>query len=242
MGSDKKRRAGEADQEAADLAALADGSLLPGRRREVEERVAASPRLQLLLLEQRAALEATRALHEPAPQRLRDAIARPPRARRSARRVAASIGVAAAALAAGAGLVALPGSETAAPTLTQVANLAARVPTSTSSAHDAWGVEYPDLTREYRWRQAGSRMDRLRSRTARTVFYRKDGHRIAYTIVSTGVVRVPQGTRSWRRRGRPLYAFEVGERTVVAWERDGHMCVVSASGVRSRALVRMITS
>jgi hypothetical protein len=255
MGSDETRRARESEQEAADLAALADGSLPPERRREVEERVAASPRLQLLLLEQRAALEAIRARDERAPQRLRETIERLSpagdrrlygvRARSRRRyRVAIPLAVAAAALAVAALLVVLPASEPAAPTLTQVAALAARPPTSAQPADGhatAWGLEYPNLSREYRWREAGSRSDRLRARTARTAFYRKDGHRIAYTIVSTGSVRVPHGTRSWQLKGRPWYVFEDDGRTVVAWERKGHMCVVSASGVGGRTLVRMIT-
>ena len=82
----------------------------------------------------------------------------------------------------------------------------------------------------------------MRDRTARTVFYVKDGRRIAYTIVSTGTVRVPKGTHSWLREGKPWYAFALGGRNVVAWERKGHMCVVSASGLSGRALVRLITS
>jgi hypothetical protein len=246
MGSDEKRQARERAREAADLAALADGSLPPERRKEVEARVAASSRLQLLLLEQRAALAVIRARDERAPQRLRGAVeGLPGRARRrTAYRIAVPLGAATAALIAGAVLVALPGSEREPPTLPQVAALAVRSPTSASPSEgaEAWGLEYPDLSREYRWREAGSRTDRLRGRTAQTVFYRKDGHRIAYTIVSTGSVRVPHGTRSWRRKGRPWYAFEHGGRTVVAWERAGHMCVVSANGLHSRVLVRMITS
>jgi hypothetical protein len=242
MGSDEKRRA----QEAADLAALADGSLPPDRRREVEERVAASPRLQLLLLEQRAALDAIRARDERAPQSLRDAVERLPHTRRRSRfRIAVPLGAAAAAFAAAAVLVALPASEERPPTLTQVAELATRAPTADGSVggrREAWGLEYPDLAREYRWREAGSRTDRLPGRTAQTVFYTKRGHRIAYTIVSAGSVRIPNDTRSWRRWGRTWYAFADGGRAVVAWERRGHMCVVSASGLRSSTLVQMITT
>jgi hypothetical protein len=243
MGSDDERRARERSQEEADLAALADGSLPPERRREVEARVAASPRLRLLLLEQRAALRAIRERQERAPKALRDALERIPRARRRpAYRIAVPIG-AAAALTAAVVLVALPGSESSPrrPNLTQVAAIAARSPTAGGRTR-AWGLDYPDLTREYRWRRAGSRTDRLPGRTARTVYYSKDGHRIAYTIVSTGLVRVPAGTRSWRRHGRPFYVFSLEGRTVVAWERKGHMCVVSASGLGSRSLIRMITS
>jgi anti-sigma factor RsiW len=44
----------------AELAALADGSLPPERRAELEAKVAASPELTELLAEQRRAIELTR--------------------------------------------------------------------------------------------------------------------------------------------------------------------------------------
>jgi hypothetical protein len=246
MGEEGKPSKRESDREAADLAALADGSLPADRRREVEARVAASPRLQLLLIEQRAALDAIRARDERAPQRLRDAVEGVPRTRRRpGLRLGAALGAAAAAAAAALVLIALPGSETAPPTLTQVAALGTRAPTVAHASGprlEAWGLGYPDLRREYHWRQDGSRTDRLGGRTARTVFYAKDGRRIAYTILSIGSVKIPEGAHSWRRKGRPWYAFEEEGRTVLAWEREGHMCVVSAGGLRSRSLVRMITS
>jgi hypothetical protein len=243
MGSDDDRRARERSQEEADLAALADGTLPPDRRREVEERVAASPRLQLLLLEQRAALNAVRARRERAPQSLREAVGTRPHKRRARLRIALSAGVAVAALSAAVVLIALPGSETSPPrpSLAQVAAIAGRSPTAAGRTR-AWGLHYPDLTREYRWRLAGSRIDRLRGRTARTVYYTKDGHRIAYTIVSAGPVQIPAGTHTTRRDSRSFYAFGADGRTVVAWKRRGHMCVVSASGLGRRSLIRMITS
>jgi hypothetical protein len=231
------------DPEPAELAALADGSLPPHRRAALEREVGASPRLQALLREQREALAAVRARDERAPQRLRASIeptlARP-RARR--RRVVAGAAVAAAAIAAIV-LLALPGSEPATPTLAQAAALAAREPAPTGTFHveKAWGLEFPDLEHAGGWKDAGSRIDRVGSRDARTVYYVKDGRRVAYTILSVGSVRVPHGTRSWRRKGRPWYAFDQEGRTVVAWERHGHMCVVSASGLRSRPLVELIT-
>jgi hypothetical protein len=60
------------EQQQADLAALADGSLPPHRRAEIEAAVAASPTLRAALDRQRAALHAIRAAEEvPAPERLR---------------------------------------------------------------------------------------------------------------------------------------------------------------------------
>src|SRR3989442_1731860 len=59
------------EQELRELAALADGSLRPERRPAVEARVAASPRLQAMLAEQRQAVSAIRARDETAPPSLR---------------------------------------------------------------------------------------------------------------------------------------------------------------------------
>jgi hypothetical protein len=239
------------DRELRDLAALADGSLPPARRAEVEARVAASPRLQALLREQREALEAVRARDEHAPPRLHDVVGRLSRPRRPVPvRVALGAGLAVAAVAIAIALLALPGSEEAAPTLIQAAAIASRSATSAQPSGggrgdtlglDAWGIEYPNLDRGVGWRASGSRTDTIRGREARTVFYSKDGHRIAYTILAPGSVRVPKGADSWDRKGKPWYAFDEHGRTVVAWERHGHMCVVSVNGVGRRALVDLIT-
>jgi hypothetical protein len=233
------------DRELAELAALADGSLPAERRAALERRVAASPRLQALLREQRKALAAVRSLDDRAPARVRESIATTvaaPAAPDRRRRVAAG----AVAIAAGVAtvvLLALPGSEPAAPTLSQAAALADRQPSSRglSSGETAWGLAFPELERFGGWNDAGSRMDRVGNRAARTVYYVNGARRIAYTILSTGSVSVAEGTRSWERHGKPWYAFQQRGRTVVAWERKGHMCVVSASGLNGRGLVRLIT-
>jgi hypothetical protein len=244
MPADETRK----ERELAELAALADGSLPPERRAELEQRVAASPRLQALLRDQRDALDAVRSLDDRAPDHVRESIAtrtlerpaRPPRRRRAA--------VAAVALAVAAGvatlvLIALPGSEPAAPTLAQAAALADRQPAlrALPSGETAWGLAFPHLERRGGWKDAGARLDRVGSRAARTVYYVSNGRRIAYTILSTGSLSVPSGTRSWRRKGKPWYAFDQAGRKVVAWERKGHMCVVSASGLSGRRLVDLIT-
>lgn len=233
------------NRELAELAALADGSLPAERRAEVERRVAASPRLKALLREQRAALAAVRSLDDRAPGHVRESIATT-RAHPAARGPRGAVAVGAVAVAAGVVatlvLLALPGSEPAAPTLSQAAALADRQPASRglASSEDAWGLEFPELER-IGWTDAGSRMDHVGSRAARTVYYVNNGRRIAYTILSTGSVSVPTGTRSWRRKGKPWYAFDRAGRAVVAWERQGHMCVVSASGLKGRRLVALIT-
>jgi hypothetical protein len=244
MPAEENKSSSGSDPEPAELAALADGSLAQPRRAELERQVAGSPRLQALLREQREALDAVRARDERAPARLRRSIAalERPRARRRMRRRVA-LGAAAAAAVVAALLLALPASEPGEPTLAEAAGLGNRPATAEVPGHvQAWGIEYPDLAAEYGWRMTGARADELGDRTAQTVFYKKDGHRIAYTILSTGAVRTSGATRSWRREGKLWYAFEQDGRTVVAWERKGHMCVVSADGLSGRRLVELITS
>jgi hypothetical protein len=242
MPADEK----SSDPDLAELAALADGSLPPERRAAVEQRVAASPRLQALLHEQRQALATVHALDESAPARLRNSISstreRQQARRRRVRMRVALAGTAAAGLAALALLV-LPGSDQDTPTLAEAATLAERTPTAPAeSGVEAWGIEYPDLAASNGWRMTGARKDRLGDRTARTVYYSKDGRRIAYTIFSSGSVRTAGATRSWERKGKPWYAFEQDGRTVIAWDRKGHMCVVSVDGLSDRKLVELITS
>jgi hypothetical protein len=241
MPADETRR----DPELAELAALADGSLPAERRAALERRVAASPRLQALLREQREALATVRSLDDRAPAHLRESIAATtarPTARRRSIRVAAGAVAVAAGVATLVVLV-LPGSEPAAPTLAQAAALADRQPAlrPLASSQKAWGLAFPNLERVGGWSDAGSRIDSVGNRTARTVYYVNDGRRIAYTILSAGLVTVPEKTRSWRRRGKSWYAFPQGGRAVVAWERQGHMCVVSARGLSDRRLVDLIT-
>ena len=60
------------DQEMAELAALADGTLPPERRGPLEARIADSPEVRELLDRQRRALAATRDMaSEPAPDSVR---------------------------------------------------------------------------------------------------------------------------------------------------------------------------
>ena len=107
-----------------DLVRLADGTLTGDRVRELEARVAESPELRSMLDEQRGALEAIRALNEPAPHALRtrieDARRRPAPAVRARRFGLAGAFVAAAAAVAIAVVAILP-SGAGGPSLSQAA-------------------------------------------------------------------------------------------------------------------------
>jgi len=242
--------------ELAELAALADGSLPPQRREELEARVAASPRLQALLAEQRAALRAVLGRDERAPARLHEAVAaragaerRPARPARRRRLAALGAGLAAAAVAVLL-LVALPGSEEPAPPgLAEAAAFAARPPTSGAPVSRGGervlagvaveGVRYPDWAREYGWRARGSRVDRLGSHRAVTVFYEKRARRVGYTIVSRPPLALPRSSRAVSLKGHIRRLFSARGHAVVTWQRRGHTCVLSGAGIRARTLVRL---
>lgn len=208
--------------------------------------MAASPRLQALLREQEEVLAAVRGRDELAPARLRDAVAAGP-ARSHRRRAFALAG--AAAVAATTTLLVIVGSEPAPPTLAATTAFGARAamssrPVSRPGARTlpgvaVDGVRYPDWRHEYGWRARGSRVDRLGSRRATTVFYEKRGQRVAYTIVSGGPMSIPASSRPARWEGRLRHVFRANGRIAVTWERRGHTCLVSAGGVRGRTLVKL---
>src|SRR2546423_3473066 len=119
------------ERELADLAALADGSLAPERRSEVEARVAADPELRALADEQRRAVKLTRsaAAETRAPLALRERVEADrqrlaPRARRRRRGLMGGL-AAALAVAVLAVVLALPGGAPGRPTLVQAASLTA---------------------------------------------------------------------------------------------------------------------
>ena len=71
------------------------------------------------------------------------------------------------------------------------------------------------------------RTDRIGGRDAVTVFYEKNGRRIAYTIVSGDPLDVPSDAAPATRQGIELHALQLGGREVVTWERLGRTCIVS---------------
>jgi hypothetical protein len=230
------------DRELADLAALADGSLAPERRGDVEALVAASPRLQELLAEQLAAVEVLRARAERAPPGLRawvNARRREGGARARFPRLGLAAGLAAAAATAALALVVvLSGGGASGPSVAQAANLASKSPTAPAPRPytqqpvllrlEVGHVPYPNWDRDFGWKAVGRRTDRLKGRRMTTVFYERRGRRLAYTIVAGSALSKPDGERSVRR-GVELRSLTAGGRTVVTWRRKGHTCVLSGA-------------
>jgi hypothetical protein len=234
-----------------DLASLADGSLEGYPRAELEARLAGSPTLRAAFERQRTGASALRGLDLQAPASLRARLLSeaPAPSRGTARRRLALGGALAGAAAAailGAVLVLSSGSE--APTVVEAARLSERPPTGAIAvdpsnpkllAANVEGVPFPNWSKKFAWRQAGIRSDRLGDRDARTVLYEHAGKRIAYTIVSGDGIAAPTDATTVRRNGVNLHSLGDRGRRVVTWWRNGRTCVLSASDVSDRELLKL---
>jgi hypothetical protein len=232
------------------LASLADGSLHGHERAELEARLASSPRLRAALARQRTGASLLRSVDLAAPAELRARVEMARASARPKRRRRWVIGAPIAAAAAAAALIAvllLP-SGSANPTVPEVASLYQGPPTAAVAvdqsndkllAAEVEGVPFPNWRGEFGWRSAGTRADRLDGRIAKTVFYRHDDKRLAYTIVSGDGIRAPAGSHLTRLNGVNLHSFESGGRRVVTWWRDGRTCVLSTADVGEHQLLTL---
>ncbi|HEV3388559.1 MAG TPA: hypothetical protein VG057_06070 [Solirubrobacteraceae bacterium] len=240
--------------ELAELSALADGTLDPARRADVEGRISASPELTALYERERRVVDA---LHharatERAPERLRARIeaSRPSRATVARRRFTyAGAAVAAFAAIALALVLALPSGTPGAPSVSEAAALAARGPAYAAPTPDPsmpgarlnqniGDVYFPDWTSNFGWRAVGARTDELGGRTAVTVYYRSEGATIAYTIVHSPPLAEPS-TKATNSDGTELRTLRLNGRVVVTWRRGGDTCVLSGSGIKADELQKL---
>jgi anti-sigma factor RsiW len=236
-----------------ELAALADGSLRPERRPEVEAMIARSPELAVRLEEQRRAVGLVRgaagAIEAPAGLRARVERGRPAGAATRRRVWAAGLAAAAVAVAALALVLTLPGNVPGAPSIAEAAVLTTRAPSGpppppqagapTLLARAVDGVPYPNWTKKFGWHAVGTRVDTLDGRRATTVFYAKNGHRIGYTIFRGSPLDVPADAARVRREGTDLRLLTVDGRPVVTWLRRGHTCILSGAGVGRPVLEKL---
>jgi anti-sigma factor RsiW len=224
------------EQEMADLAALADGTLPVERRAAVEAWVSASPELKELLDRQRRSVTATHALaEEPAPESLREAVESRQRGPDTRRRWSPRLALAGAVAVAAVVVAALLSGGPAAPTVAEAARLAEQPPSGpaprpvgaegTQLALDVDGVVFPNLLASYGWQAVGVRHDEIDGRDATTVYYEKDGTRIAYVIVAGSGLPRPDAPAT-TRNGVLLQTLEVNGQLAVTWRRLGRTCIL----------------
>lgn len=236
-----------ADDEAT-LVAYVDGNLEPDERGRVEERAASDPSFAAALTLQQQGRDAifTAAESTGAPLALRTRIeAAAAQGRRhgdrrpSARTRLGGIrwpgaGLVAGAVAAVIAAVMLIGGG---PGIDDVAAAAVREPTAQVATvppdsklleERVADVAFPNYIAKFGWKAVGTRTDEIGGRKTRTVFYEKDGKRIAYTIVDGAALSAPGDAATATREGTELLTWQYEGREIVTWERGGHTCVLSA--------------
>jgi anti-sigma factor RsiW len=232
----------------AELSALADGTLDPGRVPAVQELIADSPELSRRYereLRAVAALHAVRPERAPAQLRIRLSARRVDRRPRRRRLLYAGALGSAVAAAVAALVLLLPGGAPGSPSVSQAAALALRgavmaAPATHPGANrnqDVQEIYFPDWSRAG-WRAVGQRVDRFENRTAVTVYYEWKGKRVAYTILAAPALRRPT-TRMRRLDGLGFQSLASGGRLIVTWRRAGHTCILSGSGVSTAELARL---
>jgi anti-sigma factor RsiW len=240
------------ERDLAELSALADGTLDPSRRAEVEARIAASPELSAAYERERRLLvalaHARSADRAPASLRARVEAARPSRRTAARRRLVYGAGFAGALAAIALALVLLlPSGTPGAPSVSEAAALAVRGADRAAPAPDPSNptarlnqsvgeVYFPNwASSRLQWRAVGERVDRLKGRTAVTVYYGWGRNRIAYTIIGTPTLTGLTAPETWRD-GTAMRTLTVNGRLIVTWRRDGDTCVLSATGIRASEL------
>jgi anti-sigma factor RsiW len=238
-------------EELADLTALADGSIDASRRPAVEARIAAAPATRELFERERDVVkilhQARADTHAPASLRERvDGDRRAATRTRSRRRLGFAGGLAALAAVAIVAVVLSGSTSPQPPSVAHVATLALRGPSApapgpapgdpvTRLAAQVGDIYFPNYAVLNSYTAVGQRRDLVSDRTAVTVFYARDGKRVAYTIVGGPALSEPAG-QAWAGGYKFL---TVGPRTVITWRRDGHTCVMSATGVSRAVLLQM---
>ncbi|MBV9309792.1 MAG: hypothetical protein JOZ73_03115 [Solirubrobacterales bacterium] len=195
-----------------------------------------------------------RALHEtretvraPAGLRTRIEAQRPSRRTQTRRRATYGTALAGALAAAALALaLVLPAGSPGGPSVSQAASLALHGPSAPAPGpnrsapnvkldRDLEDVYFPNWTKTFGWWATGQRSDRIGGRKAATVYYQRGRARVAYTIISMPALRTPQAQIT-NLNGTEFRTFTSDGRTVVTWQRGGHTCVLSASGVNADVL------
>lgn len=101
------------------------------------------------------------------------------------------------------------------------------------------GVAFPYWEERFGWRDSGTRSDTLAGRAVTTVFYSNpSGRRVGYAIVAGPAPAIASGTAV--KRWGVIYRLSThGGANMIAWRRDGHLCVIAGRGVNPHTLLAL---
>ena len=245
----------------AELARLADGSLPASREAELREELGRRPELARSLAEQERAMTMLRSDGTPAPASLhrwvqeQTAVATPQRSRPRLPQIRWGVLIPAATTALAAAVIALVvvigNSGTSNPDLNQATRLALSTPTAPAPAEttsgtrtldvSAGGLPFPYWGQTVGWQAAGTRADKISGRPTVTVFYRRLGHTVGYSIV-TGAPLPFKGGRTVTRGGVAYTFIRQGPARSVTWVRGNHTCVIAGQWVTNGTLLKLATA
>lgn len=231
------------DQE---LAALADGTLRPERRREIENQLGTSEQIRESIQRQRAAIELTREIEVPASDALHARVAEMAAGASPKNRAGWAVGglvTAAAAMLVVIALVILPSSGS--PGVNQVLAVAAQGPTAGAPAKDpddpsrlnvsVGSVRFPSWEGDSGWSATGARTDEIDGRRVETVFYENaDGATINYSVVDGAPID------SLEPPGTQYLITGSGDTRRIIWRAGGRTCIIEARGVDPDQLEKLI--
>jgi hypothetical protein len=126
-----------------------------------------------------------------------------------------------------------------APSVLATASLATRGPLLPAPKEDGYngtvlkvsidGVPFPYWGDSFQWEAVGARDDKIKDRSAKTIFYENPkGVRAAYTILGGEKIDAPSNASKQTRHGTQLSIIQDKGRRIVTWTRSGHTCVLSA--------------
>ncbi len=139
------------------------------------------------------------------------------------------------------------------PSILATASLATGGPVLPAPAEDASnkavlkasmeGLPFPYWDDSFQWKAVGARDDKIKDRSAKTVFYdNPKGVRAAYTILGGDKLDEPSHVRELTKNGVELWITQDKGRRIVVWTRAGHTCVLSAPlAVPEQKLLQLAT-
>jgi hypothetical protein len=137
------------------------------------------------------------------------------------------------------------------PNLHQATQLALSTPTAPAPAEvtpgartldvSAAGLPFPYWDHSIGWQATGTRTDTISGRPTVTVFYRRLGRTVGYTIVTGAPIPV-NGGQTVTRGGVPYTFIRQGPARLVTWVRGNHTCVIAGHSVTNATLLKLATA